>query len=168
MKYVHGVTVGRYRPYHNGHLFLHREMLNKCDKITILLGSSQEEDTLENPFTTEEVKEMILNCWSEEAHRITISPIEDINNFELWSDYVLSKVAGKVDAYFCGSEEDASPFKQRDDLDLIIIDRFKSSESFDFKSGTEIREMIYNNNRECLKYIPKQNERFIRRMFPPI
>jgi len=144
--FKHGGTIGRYRPYHNGHFFLHKKMLKDCAKITILIGSSQEEDTYKNPFTIEEVKDMILGSLSKHRSRITIKAIPDINNPSAWADYVIGNMGDSVDAYYAGSEEDILLFKHRTDLNLLVIDRTISSQKNNFKSGTEIRELMYSNN----------------------
>lgn len=54
-----GVLVGRFQPFHNGHLFLVNEALKQVDCLLIVLGSSQESRTVKNPWTVDERIEMI-------------------------------------------------------------------------------------------------------------
>ena len=166
-KYKHGATVGRYRPYHNGHNFLHNKMLQDCEKITVLIGSAQEEDTLKNPFSVQEVEQMIRNCHPSNLDRIEIMPIKDINDPPNWRQHVLDTIGKKIDAYYCGSIQDAECFINQDDFDTVIIDRIVASDEHGFKSGTEIREMMFANNSECLKYVHEDNAKYLRRMIVP-
>lgn len=162
-KYSHGITVGRYRPYHKGHRYLHRKMLSECSRITIILGSAQEEDTFKNPFTIEEVKDMIKNCLSKYDKRINFISVKDINNIDKWSLHILKSIKDPVDAYYAGTKEDATPFLKEKNLTIEILNRQEN----DFKSGTQIRDMMYKNNPECFKHVPRCNWHYIRRLMPP-
>ncbi len=51
--------VGRFQPMHIGHLDAIEWILERYRKIIIVIGSSQESRTEENPFTFEERKEII-------------------------------------------------------------------------------------------------------------
>jgi len=51
--------VGRFQPFHNGHLMVIKGMVKVCEKVVIGVGSSQESMTPENPFTATERREMI-------------------------------------------------------------------------------------------------------------
>ncbi len=53
------IFVGRFQPFHNGHLEAIKWILKKEKKIFIIIGSSQEFSTRDNPFSFEERKEMI-------------------------------------------------------------------------------------------------------------
>lgn len=166
-KYSHGATVGRYRPPHNGHFYLQDRMLEDCAKITILIGSAQEEGTDRNLFSIEDVEQMLVNYHRDNLARITIIKISDINNPPEWANHVLGTIGKNIDAYYCGSTEDAECFLGQTEYDVVILDRYKLSQEFNFKSGTEIRQMIFDNNSECQKYVPECNEKYLRRMLIP-
>ena len=51
--------IGRFQPFHNAHLEDIKNILKEADEIIIGIGSSQESNTKENPFSYEERKEMI-------------------------------------------------------------------------------------------------------------
>ena len=46
--------IGRFQPFHKGHLKILQKLAKKYDEIIIGIGSSQYSNTLENPFTSEE------------------------------------------------------------------------------------------------------------------
>jgi len=49
-----GVLVGRFQPFHNGHLEAVRYALKKVDYLYIVIGSSQKSHERDNPFTAGE------------------------------------------------------------------------------------------------------------------
>ena len=46
-----GITVGRFQTLHNGHADMIGKALEICGKVGVLVGSSQESGTANNPFT---------------------------------------------------------------------------------------------------------------------
>ena len=54
-----GLVLGRFQPFHFGHLELIKEMVKEEIEPLICIGSAQHSHTSENPFTAEERKEMI-------------------------------------------------------------------------------------------------------------
>ena len=53
------LILGRFQPFHLGHLELIRAVKNRYEKMIIAVGSSQEKGTSENPFDKDERKGMI-------------------------------------------------------------------------------------------------------------
>ena len=54
-----GVLVGRFQPFHNGHLEAVRYALKKVDYLYIVIGSSQKSHERDNPFTAGEKPRII-------------------------------------------------------------------------------------------------------------
>ena len=48
--------IGRFQPFHNGHLKVVQEILKEFDEVIIGIGSSKYSGTLDNPFSGEERK----------------------------------------------------------------------------------------------------------------
>jgi len=83
--------IGRFQPFHNGHLEVLNEFLPKADSFTMLIGSAQESHTQRNPFTAGERFEMIkLSLEKENIEGIDIIPIMDINRYSIWVKHVES------------------------------------------------------------------------------
>jgi nicotinamide-nucleotide adenylyltransferase len=61
-----GVFVGRFQPFHKGHLRAVKDILGKVDELVIVVGSSQYSHTFDNPFTTGERITMIRRAMKEE------------------------------------------------------------------------------------------------------
>ena len=82
---MRGLLVGRYQPFHKGHLEVLIEAMKKCDELIIGIGSAQESHTMENPFTAGERIEMIRLCLGKERlSRVIMIPIPDVNRFAIW------------------------------------------------------------------------------------
>jgi len=45
-----GLFVGRFQPFHKGHLKAMKDILEKVDELVIVVGSSQYSHTMDNPL----------------------------------------------------------------------------------------------------------------------
>ena len=57
--------MGRFQPFHNGHLNLAKQILEECDEVIIAITSSQFNYLEKDPFTSGERIEMIHNSLKE-------------------------------------------------------------------------------------------------------
>jgi len=82
--------VGRFQPYHLGHLAATKWILEREKRLIIGIGSAQYSHTYENPFTAGERVEMILAALEEEglAGRCVIIPIPDVGQHAIWVQHV--------------------------------------------------------------------------------
>ena len=95
--------IGRFQPFHNAHLIDVKKILKECDEIIIAIGSSQEKNTLENPFSYEERKEMILNVLKNyKIKNFKIYPVPDLYNDKKWVEYI-KKNLPKFDYVYSGN-----------------------------------------------------------------
>ena len=98
MKFSHLVFIGRFQPFHNGHLAVVRRALELAERCIILVGSSNIARNPVNPFTFEERKEMIIlgvqsELGTDAALKIDVRPVYDIPyNDTQWVTHV-TKVA---------------------------------------------------------------------------
>jgi bifunctional NMN adenylyltransferase/nudix hydrolase len=144
-----GLVVMRCQPFHNGHFALLHKALFRCDKLYILLGSTQEKRTYRNPFSFEERMDMITSSMNYEfIERIVIKGVPDIFNMGLWGDYVLSNIPEKIDIVFGGENSDISFYPKN------IAKLNMKRESTPFISGTEVRELIFKNNPVWKYHVP--------------
>jgi len=97
-----GLVLGRFQPFHFGHLELIKEMVKGGIEPLICIGSAQHSHTDENPFTAEERREMIdaimknINC------KYNIFEIPDINNYDLYVSH-LEKFVPAFDCVYSGN-----------------------------------------------------------------
>ena len=82
-----GVLVGRFQPFHNGHLEAVRYALRKTDYVYIVIGSSQKSHERDNPFTAGERIAMIkaaLDATEIKPSKWMAIPIADTESHALW------------------------------------------------------------------------------------
>lgn len=81
--------IGRFQPFHNAHLVDIKKILKEADEVIIAVGSSQERNTLENPFSYNERKRMIeLTLKNHKIKNFKIYPVPDLYNDGKWVDYI--------------------------------------------------------------------------------
>jgi nicotinamide-nucleotide adenylyltransferase len=133
--------IGRFQPFHNGHLQVIQSIAATYDEIIIGIGSAQYSHTLENPFTAEERKQMIQETLTVyHIHNYSIIEIPDINNLKKWVTYVSSRIPS-FNVVISNSELTQQLFSEKGYL-------VKGTPSFDrtHLSGYEIRKRIKENN----------------------
>lgn len=87
------LLIGRFQPFHKGHLQVVRSIAKKCDSLIIGIGSAQYSHTYENPFTAGERHLMISRALKDEGlHEYFLVPIVDINRYSVWVSHVVSLV----------------------------------------------------------------------------
>jgi len=88
-----GLLVGRFQPFHLGHLRVLQTIRREHPDETILLGigSAQSSHTMDNPFSAGERMEMVLRA-VEEARLDAVLPVPllDIERHGLWVRYLAS------------------------------------------------------------------------------
>lgn len=131
------MVLGRFQPFHKGHLAVIREALSKCDDLVVVIGSAEESHTDLNPFTAgERYQMMISSLGPEERARIHIIPVRDVNRYAAWVTHVESYVP-PFDVVFSRNGLTKSLFSQAGY-------EVRETKAYDMKrySGTEIRRRI--------------------------
>jgi len=96
--------VGRFQPFHRGHLATVKRILETNDEIIVGIGSAQYSHTGENPFTAGERYEMIKRALDAEGiHDYHIVPIPDTHVHSVWVSHVTSLVP-RFDAVYTNSD----------------------------------------------------------------
>ncbi len=83
--------MGRFQPFHLGHLNLAKQILVECDEVIIAITSSQFNYLEKDPFTSGERIEMIHNSLKEsgiDLSRCFIVAIENQFNIATWASYL--------------------------------------------------------------------------------
>lgn len=84
---MRGLLVGRFQPFHRGHLAVVRQIRSERPAAPLLLaiGSAEQSYTWENPFTAGERFEMIDRALTEAGvERVAIVPVTDIQRHAQW------------------------------------------------------------------------------------
>lgn len=143
--------IGRFQPFHKGHLQVIKDILKDNDKLIIAIGSAQKFNTAENPLTAEERSELIILALQEAEipkEKYQIIPVTDIDNYPLWVDHI-NLLVPHYDAVYTGSEIVTECFKNhRSKVEINSLPRFLDI------SAAKIRYNIVNNT-EWESYVPK-------------
>jgi nicotinamide-nucleotide adenylyltransferase len=87
------LCIGRFQPFHKGHLCMVKHILQQCDQVILGIGSSQYSHTLQNPFSAEERHHMIHQALQEEGiAAYELVNIPDIHDPPQWVEHVLKLV----------------------------------------------------------------------------
>jgi len=132
--------IRRFQPFHNGHLKILQKLIKKYDEIIIGIGSSQYSNTLENPFTSEERKLMIIKSLEEiNINNYRIVEIPDIHNYPKWVSHVVSIITD-FDVVISNNPLTKCLFSKRGYI-VKETQLYNRNEC----SGEEIRKKIINN-----------------------
>jgi len=134
-----GLLVGRFQPFHLGHLSAIKAALGRVEELVIVVGSAEYSHSDKNPFTAGERVEMIRAALSEariDPARYLIIPIRDVHIHATWASFVLSQVP-RFDIVFTNEALTSRLFKERG----YLVERIPFFERATY-SATEIRERI--------------------------
>ena len=82
-----GLYVGRFQPFHTGHLNAIKEVLKEVEEVVIVIGSAQYSHNINNPFTAGERLVMIRRALKEakiDDSRLWVVPVPDVHLHMLW------------------------------------------------------------------------------------
>lgn len=88
-----GLFVGRFQPFHYGHLYALKWILEREEEVVVAIGSAQYSHSFRNPFTLGERIEMMSRALKEEGlwSRIIVCGVPDTNGqHALWVQTVIS------------------------------------------------------------------------------
>ena len=137
---MNALFIGRFQPLHNGHLAVINQYIDQYPVFYIGVGSSQYEDTLENPFSFQERKQMIQQALSDKQRsHVEIIPIPDIHNPPKWVDHV-KKIIPDFDVVISNNSFTSELFKEKGYpiKNTLLFDR-------DNVSGKEIRRRMISD-----------------------
>lgn len=162
-----GVICGRFQIFHIGHESLVDTGLKLCDRMLILVGSSQECGTRRNPLNIATRIKMLREIYGDSPN-IIIKGIADLSTEDdispEWGRYFLDNVDRyiykKPELMIYGNDESRSKWFNSEDIKEItevIVNRGKIP-----ISATEVRElMVKDDRREWQKWVnPKLHKMY--------
>jgi nicotinamide-nucleotide adenylyltransferase len=134
---MNGLLIGRFQPFHKGHLAAVNFALSQVENLWIGIGSSNKSNEKRNPFSADERKKMILSSLDKSIlNRIQVFYIPDINDHEKWTHHVDS-IIPKYDIVFSNDDFTTTLYQKRG-IEVIQVPLLER----DVISGTNIRQMI--------------------------
>ena len=137
MNVMDGLLIGRFQPFHLGHLDAVLFGLSRTENLFICIGSSNKSNESRNPFSAKERREMITSSIDPAmSDRIKIFDIPDVGDHEKWT-FEIDKTVPKYNVVFTNDEFTKTLFEKRGMNVIPVV--LKDREKF---SGTNIRELI--------------------------
>jgi nicotinamide-nucleotide adenylyltransferase len=87
-----GLYVGRFQPFHLGHLDAIQHVLKEVDELVVVIGSAQYSHNTNNPFTAGERLVMVRKALQEagmDYSNLWIVPVPDVHLHMLWVSAVV-------------------------------------------------------------------------------
>lgn len=152
-----GLYVGRFQPFHLGHLSAVKTVLEEIDELVIVIGSAQCSHTIANPFTAGERLVMVRLALEEaglDCKRVWIVPVPDVHLHMLWVS-ALEGYTPKFDVVYSNE-----PLTRR--LFIEAGYKVKGIRFFERKvySSTDIRAKMINGE-SWKRLVPKSVAAFI-------
>lgn len=173
-KFNAAVFIGRFQPFHNGHLYNIQEALKIANRVIVVVGSSLEPRTYKNPFSFAERAEMIISSLPEaDRARVGVVPVKDsIYNEVAWATAVQRAVNSKyaemsgesllpADTAIIGYEKDKSTYYLKLFPQWKLV---KTALSGDL-NATDIRSLFFRKNPEfryCVGVMPEAVVEFLK------
>ena len=154
-----GLMVGRFQPFHNGHLNLANQILEDCEEMIIAIGSAQFNYTFTNPFTAGERIYIIHESLVEskiDLKRVYIVPIMNLENNAIWVQHLRSMLP-KFDTLYSGNKFVLELLSRSSESFNVLTPKFHDQSNC---NGTNIRMNIVMG-KEWKGYVPNAVYRII-------
>lgn len=159
-RYKFGMVIGRFQPFHIGHYSILNRALEDCEKVVVILGSSQESRLPHNPLSATERELLIADCFPKHKHRLIFIPIEDratLSNDKGWGEYIFSIL--KYMDIFPEAIYEGREAVRKNWYDTINVDIIQLSRKTIPISATSLREMLLIGDNNWRHYCPKGAEK---------
>ena len=139
---MNGLLIGRFQPFHLGHLEALQFALSKVDILWLGLGSSIKPMEKTNPFSVEERKQMIMSSIDDSIkNKISIYSIPDLDNHVKWIENI-DTIVPDYQIVFSNDPMTEHLYSKRD-VNVMTIPFFKR----DQLSGTRLRDLIKSDQK---------------------
>ena len=139
------VYVGRFQPFHAGHLALLQQALALAGRCVVVIGSAHQARTPKNPFTWRERAEMIRLALPEaERERVDFVPVRDYYDEARWVRAVRAQVGalcgGSAKVALVGHFKDATSSYLRAFPGWAVVSVGRANEA----DGTSVRDALFS------------------------
>jgi nicotinamide-nucleotide adenylyltransferase len=153
-----GIFVGRFQPFHLGHLAAIKDILKEARELIIVIGSAQYSHNINNPFTAGERLTMIRKALEDDGidySRVWVVPVPDMHLHMMW----VSAVEGYTPSFDVVYSNE--PLTRRLFMEAgykVKAIRFHERKLY---SSTEIREKMLKGE-SWEKLVPKSVAAFVK------
>lgn len=145
-----GLFLGRFQPFHNGHLYMIETARGQVDELIVAIGSAEKSHTDDNPFTAGErilmIRETLIEL--EWLDKIIIVPIRDMNRYGIWVNHI-EEMVPKFDIVFASDVPTIGLFQEKGYRAQVLTMKNRK-----YLSGMAIREIMATGNTHWEEYVP--------------
>lgn len=161
-----GVFIARFQPLHKAHMFVIEKALKECDKLVIMLGSSNKQDMPRNPFNFRLRKELVSESLSNvhDMTKIQIYQLPDwsteneVTDDSVWGHYLYYNIVSRINQknftlYYSDKPDIVKNWfddEVKEYISFCFLDRNKVFEGL---SSTKIRQALLDFTPEAKKYL---------------
>jgi len=154
-----GLFIGRFQPFHVGHLNLIKTALKEVDELVI--GIAHSEDKKDNPYSVKQRIEMIdLVLPANNISKYTLYPIPDYPDDNKWLREIETLVPKFDVIYMSDKNTFGEKWIEKCFKEKYIIKKIPALKNVD---STIIREKM-NNNEEWKNFVPKAVYDYIKKL----
>lgn len=136
MDSMKAVFLGRFQPFHKGHMYVVEKWKDDFDEFCVVIGSPKKSRTEKNPLSAEERREIIRSCYS----GIEIVEVEDEDRgkkgHKAWTKRFVEKT--EADVVISGNSLVQELIEDYSNVKLVRIENVRPQKF----SGAEIRQRI--------------------------
>jgi len=149
--------IGRFQPFHNGHMEVIRQIKEKHERIVIVIGSAEKSHEVDNPFTAGERYEMIyksmkLNLMDLKSTHII--PVRDINRSNLYVKHI-ETMCPKFDLVYSRNKLITYLFNEAGYVVPLPPIYYAGTVMDERLNSTNLRKMMASTYLDCMDGIPK-------------
>lgn len=155
-----GLFIGRFQPFHNGHLRVLKTMCKTFDKVIIGIGSSNVSGTEKNPYDLKTREKMIYGSLKQfNFKNYEMIEIPDINDPPNWVNHVLS-IISDFNVVITNNDFTGKLFKEKG---YFVMGTMGFDEETRL-SASQIRKKMEENDESWKELVPKPVVDIIMRM----
>ena len=149
MKYKVALFIGRFQPFHKGHLYSLKKCFELADQVIVGIGSSQESGTENNPWDFEARKAMIESL-DLQGDSLKVVALPDYPDDEVWLKEVKERV-GNFDVVVSNNEWVLS-IMQKAGYKTVETGLFNREEL----EGVKIRQLMKDQDESWKLRVPQE------------
>ena len=152
--------IGRFQPFHRGHLSVLQDLLEEFNQVLVVIGSSDKFRTPENPFTVGERHAMVkatMDALAIKPDKYKVIPLPDIGDDEKWVKHVCD-VCDAFDVVVSGNEKVQDLFRKSKRKIKVAEPKQKYR-----ITATAVREAI-RNGEDLQKYLHEAVVAFLQKI----
>lgn len=153
-----GFVIGRFQHIHLSHKKMINTALQSCERVILMVGSSQESGTVRNPFNLYTRMNLIREVFGQEIEegRLLLAHTDDMTHEDdhstAWGDFLMKKiemwkghygVKDEVDCFIYGNDEERTAWFKPEDIEKIS--HIILSRKADNLNATNVRGLMAKN-----------------------